>query len=105
MRLATWNVNSLNARLDRVTEWVDRARPDVLCLQETKLADEAFPALTFHERGYEVVHHGQGQWNGVAILSSVVNDDVVTGFAAGIARDVDARLLTATCGGLRVASV
>jgi len=105
VRLATWNVNSLNARLERITEWVDRVRPDVLCLQETKVSDDAFPALTFQERGYETVHHGQGQWNGVAILSSVGLDDAVHGFAPGIPADDDARLLTATCGGVRVVTV
>ena len=71
MRLATWNVNSLKARLARVEDWLADIQPDVLCLQETKLADDAFPALTFAALGYEGAHHGQGQWNGVAILSRV----------------------------------
>ena len=69
MRIATWNVNSLKARLPRVEEWLEYAAPDVLCLQETKLADKAWPSLTFQALGYDSVHHGQGQWNGVAILS------------------------------------
>lgn len=106
MRIATWNVNSLKARLPRVEEWLGYARPDVLCLQETKLADDAFPQLTFASLGYEAVHHGQGRWNGVAILSRIGVDDVTTGFG-----DVDdpyagdARLLAATCRGVRIVSV
>mgnify|MGYP001557271564 FL=1 len=71
MRIATWNVNSLKARLPRVEEFLGYAEVDVLCLQETKLADKAFPALTFSGLGYESVHYGPGQWNGVAILSRV----------------------------------
>ncbi len=101
MRVVTWNVNSLRARLDRVEEWVAEAQPDVLCMQETKLADDAFPALTFEALGYETAHYGQGQWNGVAILSRVGLDDVVTNFADGIDPDPDARMITATCGGIR----
>lgn len=102
MRIATWNVNSLRARLERVEAWLAEVRPDVLCMQETKLADDAFPALTFEALGYETAHHGQGQWNGVAILSRVGLTDVVPGFAAGIDPDPDARLVTATCGAVRV---
>ena len=79
MRIATWNVNSLNVRQPRVEEWLDYAQPDVLCLQETKLADAAFPYLAMAARGYEAVHHGQGRWNGVAILSKVGLEDVVKG--------------------------
>ena len=81
MRIATWNVNSLKVRLPRVEEWLAYAHPDVLCLQETKLADATFPHLAFSALGYESVHHGDGRWNGVAILSRVGIDDVVTGFA------------------------
>lgn len=102
MRLATWNVNSLRARLERVEEWLSEAQPDVVCLQETKLADDAFPALAFQSLGYESAHFGQGQWNGVAILSKVGIGDVVANFAPGIDPDPDARILTATCGGVRV---
>ena len=80
MRIATWNVNSLKARLPRVEEWLEYAQPDVLCIQETKLSDDAFPQLTFSALGYDSVHHGQGQWNGVAILSKVGIDDVTSGF-------------------------
>ena len=104
MRLATWNVNSLNARLERVEAWLTECQPDVVCLQETKLADSAFPAMAFASLGYEAVHHGEGRWNGVAILSRVGIDDVVSGFADGDAPDAEARLLTATCGGVRVMS-
>ncbi len=68
MRIVTWNVNSLNVRLERVTEWLELFRPDVLCLQETKLSNEDFPHDAFAALGYESTHHGQGQWNGVAIL-------------------------------------
>jgi exodeoxyribonuclease-3 len=108
MRLATWNVNSLKARLPRVEEWLAYAQPDVLCLQETKLGDDAFPQLTFGALGYDAVHHGQGQWNGVAILSRVGISDVTTGFDGVDLVDPyegDARLLAATCGGVRVISV
>ena len=105
MRLATWNVNSLAARMPRVESWLAEMEPDVLCLQETKLTDAAFPALTFKGLGYEAAHFGQGQWNGVAILSKVGLTDVVCGFDDGQADDPDARLLWATCGGVRIASV
>ncbi|MDQ3757880.1 MAG: exodeoxyribonuclease III [Actinomycetota bacterium] len=105
MRIATWNVNSLKARLPRVEEWLDYAQPDVLCMQETKLSDAAFPTMAFTARGYEVAHHGSGQWNGVAILSRVGIDDVVDGFCQGVEADQDTRLVTATCGGVRVVSV
>ena len=71
MRLATWNVNSLTARLPRVTEWLDQQQPDVLCMQETKQADDKFPEEAFAELGYESAHHGDGRWNGVAIVSRV----------------------------------
>jgi exodeoxyribonuclease III len=106
VRIATWNVNSLKARLPRVEEWLGYAEPDVLCLQETKLADSAFPALTFGAMGYEAAHCGQGQWNGVAILSRVGLDDVVAGFSDEVEDETtEARLLWATCGGVRVGTV
>ena len=104
MRIATWNVNSLNARLPRVEEWLDYARPDVLCMQETKLADGAFPSMAFSALGYETVSHGDGRWNGVAIASRVGIEDVARGFD-GPADDQGARLLAATCAGVRVHSV
>ncbi len=105
MRIATWNVNSLKARLERVEQWLADVQPDVLCMQETKLSDDAFPALTFQAMGYESAHHGQGQWNGVAILSKVGLDDIVANFADGEAPDAEARLITARCGGVRITSV
>jgi exodeoxyribonuclease III len=107
MRLATWNVNSLKQRLPRVEEWLAYAEPDVLCLQETKLTDDAFPQLTFAALGYDAVHFGQGQWNGVAILSRVGIESVHTGFGDGVVDpyEGDARLLAATCGGVRVVTV
>ncbi len=111
MRIATWNVNSLRARVGRVEEWLGYARPDILCLQETKLADAAFPALAFGALGYESAHWGQGQWNGVAILSRIGIADVSAGFdlsAASTGPDDatgEARVLWATCGGVRVGSV
>jgi len=114
VRLATWNVNSLKARLPRLEEWLAYAQPDVICLQETKLADSAFPAMAFAAAGYESAHHGDGRWNGVAILSRIGLTDVATGFADGAemvagaeTADVasETRLLAATCGGVRVHSV
>ena len=77
MLIATWNVNSLKARLPRVEQWLEDVQPDVVCMQETKLTDAAFPTLSFAALGYESAHHGQGQWNGVAILSKVGLTDVV----------------------------
>jgi exodeoxyribonuclease-3 len=105
MRIATWNVNSLKARLSRVEEWLGYAEPDILCLQETKLADATFPHLAFAGLGYESIHHGDGRWNGVAILSRVGIDDPVMGFSEGLEADSDTRLITATCGGVHVSSV
>ncbi len=104
MRIATWNVNSLKARLPRVEEWLEYARPDVLCIQETKLADSAFPAMAFSALGYESAHHGDGRWNGVAVLSRVGLEDVAAGFG-GPADSEGPRLVAATCGGVRVHSV
>jgi exodeoxyribonuclease-3 len=88
--------------MERVEEWLAECQPDVICMQETKLADAAFPAMAFAGLGYESVHHGEGRWNGVAILSRVGIDDVVAGFGDGDPDDAEARLLTATCGGVRV---
>lgn len=105
IRLATWNVNSLKARLERVTEWMEDVQPDVLCLQETKMADDAFPSLNFEAMGYESAHYGQGRWNGVAIISKVGLTDVVANFAGEIEPDPDARIITATCADIRVSSV
>ena len=86
MRVATWNVNSVKQRVPRLLPWLDERQPDVVCLQETKLADEAFTALLgdeLAERGYEVALHGEAQWNGVAILSRVGLEDVVAGLGDG----------------------
>lgn len=105
MRLATWNVNSLKARLERVEEWLATVEPDVVCLQETKLADTAFPAMSLQALGYEAAHHGEGRWNGVAVLSRVGIDDVTTGFGGDPELDREARMVSAVCGGIRVASV
>jgi exodeoxyribonuclease-3 len=113
VRLATWNVNSLKVRLPRVEEWLAYAEPDVLCLQETKVADTAFPALAFAALGYEAAHHGDGRWNGVAILSRRGLSDVTEGFGpvedgavpAAVEVAAERRLLAATCGGVRVVSV
>jgi exodeoxyribonuclease III len=107
MRLATWNVNSLKKRQERVEEWLGYADADVVCLQETKVSDDNFPQLAFGALGYDAVHHGPGQWNGVAILSRVGISDVTTGFGADTVDpyEGDARLIAATCGGIRVVSV
>ncbi|KDF00455.1 exodeoxyribonuclease III [Mycolicibacterium aromaticivorans JS19b1 = JCM 16368] len=111
MRLATWNVNSIRARVDRVVDWLGRADVDVLAMQETKCADDQFPTMPFLEAGYEVVHCGFNQWNGVAIASRVGFDDVQVGFDGqpSWGKDDDAkaeaRALAATCGGVRVWSL
>jgi exodeoxyribonuclease-3 len=131
MRIATWNVNSLKARLDRVEEWLRIATPDILLMQETKLFDETAPVMPFAMAGYELAHHGQGRWNGVAIASRVGISDVVTNFGDGpvVGRGVDsgagsdagpadesagaaddgigpeARMISARCGGIRVVSI
>ncbi len=106
MRIATWNVNSLKARLAKVEEWIRYARPDVLCMQETKLADAAFPAMAFAALGYETAYHGNGRWNGVAIASRVGIAEARPGFAGEELADIEeCRFLSARCGGILVASV
>jgi exodeoxyribonuclease-3 len=120
MRVATWNVNSLKARLPAVEDWLARAQPDVLLMQETKLADEQVPELPFRAAGYEVLHHGEGRWNGVAIASRVGIDGIVTNFGDGPVRNSrpgssvdeedfdpfeEARMVSAVCGGIRVVSL
>jgi exodeoxyribonuclease-3 len=114
MRIATWNVNSLKARMERVEGWLTQAQPDVLLMQETKLADEAAPEMPFRMAGYELAHHGQGRWNGVAIASRVGIADVVTNFGLGPvgsggveggAPGDEARMIAATCDGVRVVSL
>ena len=103
--IATWNVNSLKARLPRVEEWLTEVRPDVVCIQETKLGQDKFPTAAMEALGYESVHFGQGQWNGVAILSRVGLSDVRANFADGVEPDTEARIVSATCAGIRVSSV
>ena len=109
MRIATWNVNSAKQRLPRLLPWLDERNPDVVCLQETKLADDALLALLGSElsdRGYEVAVHGEASWNGVAIFSRVGLEDIVPGLAdAPGFPHPEARALAATCGGIRVHSV
>jgi len=107
--VATWNVNSVKQRVPRLLPWLDQREPDVLCLQETKLTDEAFRDLLGDElgrRGYAVAVHGEAQWNGVAILSRAGLEDVVLGIPAapGFPHQ-EARAVSATCGGIRVHSV
>jgi exodeoxyribonuclease-3 len=109
VRIATWNVNSVKQRVPRLLPWLDERQPDVVCLQETKLADDAFAELLgapLAERGYEVAAHGEPAWNGVAILSRVGLDDVVAGLAGapGFPHS-EARAISATCGGIRIVSV
>ncbi len=110
VRIATWNVNSVRARLQRVLALVDRHDIDVLALQETKCRDEQFPLEGFVQAGYEVIHHGTSQWNGVAIVSRVGAKDVQVGFPGmpGFgepAPATEARALAATCGGVRIWSL
>jgi exodeoxyribonuclease-3 len=113
VRIATWNVNSLKARLERVTGWLVRARPDVLLMQETKLSDADAPLATFRDAGYTLAHHGEGRWNGVAIASRCGIEDVVTNFGeplkAAAESDAaplgEARMVAARCGGVRVVSL
>src|SRR5437016_11556686 len=116
MRIATWNVNSLKARLEKVTWWLERARPDVLLMQETKLADADVPTEVFGQAGYALVHHGEGRWNGVAIASRCGIDRVVTNFGEPLRPAVtsdsgddeplaEARMISAECGGVRVICV
>jgi exodeoxyribonuclease-3 len=128
MRIATWNVNSLKARLPRVEEWLAQRQPDVLLMQETKLFDETAPDMAFRMAGYELAHHGEGRWNGVAIASRIGIEDVVTNFGDGPVRRItaetlaaasaealeaeaslapgdEARMISAVCGGVRVVSI
>ncbi len=104
MRIATWNVNSLKARLEKVEWWLERAAPDVLLMQETKLADDDAPVLPFRMLGYDLLHHGEGRWNGVAIASRVGIEDVVTNFGDGPVRNSGPGAASGPCarrGGLR----
>ncbi|MGA8716384.1 MAG: exodeoxyribonuclease III, partial [Solirubrobacteraceae bacterium] len=109
MRIATWNVNSVKQRLPRLLPWLDQRKPDVVCLQETKLADDAFDELLSDElsgRGYAFAAHGEAAWNGVAILSRVGLEEVVNGVAGAPGfPNPEARAVSATCDGVRVVSV
>jgi exodeoxyribonuclease-3 len=124
MRIATWNVNSLKARQEKVGWWLERAAPDILLMQETKLADGDAPHMSFGMAGYELVHHGEGRWNGVAIAvrAGIEVTEVLTNFGDGPVRDTsagtataaseedfdpfdEARMVTAVCDGIRVVSV
>jgi exodeoxyribonuclease-3 len=116
MRIATWNVNSLRARLDKVRWWLERARPDVLLMQETKLTDDDAPSDAFADAGYALAHHGEGRWNGVAIASRTPIADVVTNFGKPLrppkTDDVgddeplaEARMIAGTTNGVRVVSI
>ncbi|HET9932291.1 MAG TPA: exodeoxyribonuclease III [Polyangiaceae bacterium] len=116
MRIATWNVNSLRARIDKVSWWLERARPDVLLMQETKMTDDDAPSDEFARQGYELAHHGEGRWNGVAIASRLPIRDVVTNFGQPLqppkSPDVgddeplaEARMISAVCGDVRVVSI
>jgi exodeoxyribonuclease-3 len=109
VRVATWNVNSVKQRLPRLLPWLDQRQPDVVCLQETKLADDAFAELLGDElanRNYEVAAHGEAAWNGVAILSRVGLEDPAAGVAGAPGfPHPEARAVSATCGGIRVVSV
>ena len=109
VRIATWNVNSVKQRVPRLLPWLDERRPDVVCLQETKLTDDAFADLLGDEladRAYTVAVHGEATWNGVAILSRVGLDDVVLGLAGAPGfPHPEARAVSARCGGIRVVSV
>lgn len=109
IRLATWNVNSIRARVDRVVEFLRRSDVDVLAIQETKARDDAFPAAAVADLGYQVAHHGLNQWNGVAVLSRVGLDDVRVGFPGmpqyGEPAVAEARAISAVCAGVRVWSV
>ncbi|NBE94375.1 exodeoxyribonuclease III [Nonomuraea sp. KC401] len=114
MRLATWNVNSVKARLPRLLAWLAEVEPDIVCLQETKCPADAFPAAEVGALGYATAAHGDGRWNGVALLSTAGLDDVTLSFpgepglaeldGVGAARP-EARAIGATCGGMRVWSL
>lgn len=101
MRLATWNVNSIGARLPRLLPWLEETSPDVVALQETKCADGAFPHLPLRALGYEVAHAGDGRWNGVAVLSRVGLEDV----SLTLEGHPEPRLASAQCGPVHVTSV
>jgi exodeoxyribonuclease-3 len=98
MKIATWNINGIKARIDAATTWLKSASPDIACLQEIKCADEAFPKEAFEDLGYNVAVHGQKGFNGVALLSKLPFDDI-TPRLAGDPDDVQARYLEACVSG------
>lgn len=104
VKIATFNVNSVRARMPRVLEWLESSQPDVACLQETKCQDDVFPALEFQGLGYKVTTHGQKSYNGVAILSKEQPHDITVGLP-GDESDEQARYLEATVSGVRIASI
>ncbi len=101
MRIATWNVNSIGARLPRLLDWLETRQPDAVALQETKCADSGFPYEPIRALGYEAMHVGEGRWNGVAVLSRVG----LTPVADSLPGMTEARYASADCGGIRVTSV
>jgi exodeoxyribonuclease-3 len=120
MRIATWNVNSLKARLQKLSWWLERAAPDVLLMQETKLADDEAPRDELAQQGYQLIHHGEGRWNGVAIASRHPLTDVIANFGLPIDRPAttpataeapddqpmrEARMVSAVTNGVRVVSI
>jgi exodeoxyribonuclease-3 len=116
VRIATWNVNSLKARQEKVSWWLERARPDILLMQETKLTDADAPTAWFADLGYRLAHHGQGQWNGVAIASRSAVTDLVTNFGQPLEAErtpdahddeplAEARMVAGRVDGVRVVSI
>ena len=109
MRIATWNVNSIRSRIDRVEAFLDRHEIDVLAVQETKAKVDQLPTMGLEARGYEVAAAGHSQWNGVALISRVGLDDVAVGFEGmplyGDPEEAEARAISAVCGGVRVVSL
>lgn len=104
MKIATWNVNSIRKRLDRVIPWLEQHQPEVLCVQETKVEDDVFPRTEIEAAGYHVLCHGQKSYNGVALLTREPAKDAVVGFG-DVVHDPQARFLLATVGGVRVGTV
>ena len=108
MRIATWNINGVKARLDTATKWLSTANPDIVFLQETKSADEGFPAASFEDLGYNIAHHGQKGFNGVAIFSKLPLEEVTFGLP-GDDGDVQARfaeaLVSVLGGAIRIGSL
>jgi exodeoxyribonuclease-3 len=105
VRIATWNVNSLKARQERVEQWLAQRQPDVLLMQETKLTDEKAPVMAFRMVGYDLTHHGEGAWNGVAIASRNAPTDISYGFEGNGPDAEGARFVAATVDGIRLISV